>query len=128
MARIRIPVVAGALLALSGCATALRGTREVLLIESQPAGAQVRVSNGMVCTTPCALDLSRRHGYGLEFLLPGYAKQAVAVRSDVTFGGAAGAAANVTVIGLPVDAFSGAMRAFRPNPVRVVLQPSAPAP
>lgn len=124
---VRMVVLAAALMTASGCATAFRGTREVVLIESEPAGADVHVTNGMRCTTPCALELSRRHGYGLEFLKSGYRKQAVALRSAVTPGGAAGMASNITLIGIPVDAFSGGMRSLAPNPVHVVLVAADPA-
>lgn len=47
--------LAGSALALAGCATVTRGTHAPFRIVSLPAGAQVRLSSGEACITPCTL-------------------------------------------------------------------------
>lgn len=117
---------------LAGCATVTRGTDEVLTIESTPAGAEVVVSTGFTCITPCAVGLARRRSYGIRVSKPGFRPQAIAVNSSLAPLGAAGLVGNIglsviSLVGIPVDLVSGATRRLQPNPVKVELVPDDPA-
>jgi hypothetical protein len=121
-------VLVSVVAAVAGCATVTRGTEEVLTIESTPSGAQVAVSNGIACQTPCAVSLSRHHSYGIRVSLEGYEPQAIAVNSKLAPTGAAGLVGNIglgviSLVGVPIDVMSGATRRFEPNPVHVQLVP-----
>jgi len=110
--------------ALSGCATITRGTHEALVIESEPSGAQVRLSNGFTGTTPTSFKISRKGDLTATISREGYETVYVNVTTQVAGAGAAGMAGNVLVggiIGVGVDAFSGGMLEHKPNPVKVTM-------
>lgn len=51
----------GAALLRSGCAALTRGTNDVLIVRSDPRGAQVRLINGETCAAkPCTFKLPRK--------------------------------------------------------------------
>ena len=120
-------VAALALLALAGgCATITRGTTEAFVIETQPAGAEARLSNGLYCTTPCSLKVKRRGDFVVTLTKDGYETATASITSSVDGGGAAGMAGNVVlggIIGAGVDAGTGAMHSHKPNPLVVELVP-----
>jgi PEGA domain len=120
------------LCALSGCATITRGTGEVLLIETDPVGAEVDIMPGGIrCITPCSIELKRKKDYGLEIRKDGYEPVKVSVLSQIVGSGAAGMAGNVILgglIGAGVDAMSGATKGLKPNPVKVTMVRLQPAP
>jgi hypothetical protein len=109
---------------LGGCATITRGTTEALGIQSEPSGAKVELSTGQTCVTPCSLELKRKYEYRLTLQKDGFQDVAIAVEPHVAGSGAAGVAGNVLVggiIGMGVDAASGAAMTLGPNPVHVHL-------
>jgi hypothetical protein len=131
MKHVILLTIGGAALVLSGCATITRGTTEALVIESTPSGADVDLSNGMRCKTPCTLEMKRKSAVVLDIKKEGYEDVRVNVLSEISGSGAAGMAGNVLlggVIGAGVDAASGATKTLRPNPVRVVLNPKPAEP
>lgn len=108
----------------SGCATVTRGTKDTLVVESDPAGAEVRLSTGQTGKTPTSFKLPRGDSLVVTIAKEGYETVMVNVNSQVVGAGAAGMAGNVLVggfIGAGVDAFSGAMKDLKPNPVSVKL-------
>lgn len=110
----------------TGCATVTRGTSEVLVIESEPSGANVRMSNGMVGTTPTSFKIPRKGSLVVNIEKEGYEPLTVNVHTQVAGAGAAGMAGNVLVgglIGVGIDSFSGGMLEHKPNPVRATLVP-----
>jgi hypothetical protein len=112
-----------------GCATITRGTTEVLVIETTPSGADVSLSNGLRCFTPCALEVKRKSNLVVDITKSGFDPVRLNVLSEVAGAGAAGMAGNVIlggVIGAGVDAATGATKRLVPNPVRVTLNPVAP--
>ena len=119
----------GALLcaaSLAACATVTRGTRQAYVIETDPPGAQVELSTGQSCVTPCALRLKRRPGFTARITREGYEPVEATVASGISGGGAAGMAGNVVLgglIGAVVDGASGAMNELRPNPLSVRMVP-----
>lgn len=108
-----------------GCATVARGTTDVLVIESEPSGAQVEIQPANhQCKTPCSVKLKRKAEQVVSIRREGYEPVDVNVIPQTTGAGAAGMAGNVLVggiIGAFVDAGSGAMKDLKPNPVKVTL-------
>lgn len=133
----RVQVLAAALLAagVAGCGTITRGTDEPVAFLSDPPGAAVTTTKGYACpATPCSIKVERSDEFDVTFSKPGYQPQIVPVRTEVVGKGAAGMAGNVLVggvIGIGVDAATGAAFDHKPNPVSVVLvpegKPSVPA-
>jgi hypothetical protein len=125
-------IVAGAMaLALGGCATVTRGTGEQIQVNSDPQGAEARTSLGFQCITPCTLNVQRKDEFSITIAKPGFEPQTVPVMTRVAGAGVAGFAGNVLVggiVGMGVDAATGATLEHYPNPVTVVLRPLAPPP
>lgn len=120
-----IPALA-ALLLVSGCASVTRGTKDTLVVESDPAGATVRLSTGGIGTTPTSFQLPRKKALDVFVEKEGYEPLTIHVSSQISGTGAAGMAGNVLVggvIGVGVDAWTGATKDLRPNPIKVVLVP-----
>ena len=110
----------------SGCATITRGTNEALVIESDPAGAEAQLSNGMRCMTPCSIRVKRRGDIVVTISKEGFETINATVSSSVDGGGAAGMAGNVLlggIIGAGVDAGTDAMHSHKPNPLTVKMEP-----
>jgi hypothetical protein len=114
---------------LGACATITRGTTQQVTVESSPPGAAVRTTTGFTCeATPCTFKMPRKEGFNVTISKDGYKPATVTVESKVAGGGAAGFAGNIIaggVIGMGVDATSGAMQDLVPNPVSVTLEPVA---
>ena len=114
-------------LAGQGCATVTRGTTQAWTVESEPAGADVVLSHGDRCKTPCTLTKRRKQGFQVTITKPGYETVDTQVVSSVSGAGAAGMAGNVIVgglIGVIVDANTGATKELKPNPLIVKLVPA----
>jgi hypothetical protein len=75
---------------------------ETLRIESEPAGADARTTEGQSCRTPCELAVPGGGSMELTIAMNGYQPQTVPVRAE---GGSS----------------------LQPNPVFVELQPATPA-
>jgi len=119
---------------LCACATITRGTRQKFYVNSTPSEAEVEMSNGLRCRTPCKLKVARKSDFTVRIIKPGYEPAEVHVQGKVKGGGAAGGMLGNALlgglVGLGVDASTGAMLNLRPNPVEVTLVPigSAAAP
>lgn len=127
--RIALAALVVLALAASGCATFIRGSTQALTIDSLPGGATVSLSNGERCTTPCVLKLKRKHPVAVELCKPGYRQALTLVRSELGSAGAVRMAGNALIgglIGVGVDAASGAAKDLNPNVLAVLLQEQAP--
>ena len=114
-----------------GCATVIRGTTDQVGFNSTPSGAEVHTSNGLACVTPCTLTIKKNEEFVATFEKPGFQPQQVPVARVVVGAGVASTAGNVIVggvIGIGVDALTGAGFDHVPNPVNVVLAPDTPPP
>jgi hypothetical protein len=110
----------------TGCASITRGTKDTLVVESDPAGADVKLSNGLSGKTPTSFKLPRGKDLVVTISKEGFETLTVNVTSQVSGAGGAGMAGNVLVggiIGAAVDASTGAMKDLKPNPVKVKLNP-----
>ena len=123
----RIFLVAGIAASLGACASITRGTGEQVAFESDPPGAEVRLSTGLGCPqTPCSFEVPRKDSFIATFTKAGYRPEQVMVGTKVSGGGAAGIAGNVIaggIIGVVVDASNGAQLDHEPNPVIAHLRP-----
>ena len=96
------------------------------MIETDPAGAQAQLSNGLQCRTPCSLKVKRRGDFVVTIEKQGCETVRASITSSVDTGGAAGMAGNIVlggIIGAGVDAGTGAMHSHKPNPLVVKLEP-----
>lgn len=120
-------MVAGVLaVSVSGCATITRGTNDVLVVNSTPSAAQVKLSDGQSCDgTPCSFKLPRKSELNVVVSKENCRPQQVRVTNKVSGSGGAAMAGNVLVgglIGAGVDASTGAMLELVPNPVDIQLE------
>jgi hypothetical protein len=117
---------------LSGCASVTRGSSQALVIESDPSGADVALSNGMTGKTPTSFKVKRSQSLVVKINKAGYEPIETNVTSQLSAGGGAAFAGNVILgglIGAAIDAGTGAANELKPNPLTVRLVPiTVPAP
>ena len=115
------------LMLLPACATITRGSNTAMKIETSPSGARVSTSNGFICeSTPCTFQMSRKSEFRVTITKEGFKPFEGTVTHRLAGAGGAGFAGNVLVgglIGMTVDANSGAMNDLYPNPLSVTLAP-----
>lgn len=123
---IKYIIAIGAAISLAGCATITRGKNDVLVVNSTPGGAQVKMSDGQTCdNTPCSFKVPRKSELNVLVTKEGCKHQQIRVTNKVAGDGGAAMAGNVLVGGLMgagVDASTGAMLDLVPNPVNVALE------
>lgn len=120
--------LAAAVLSLSACATVTRGTSQKFNIVTTPTAAEVSLSTGQQCVSPCQLKLKRKPGFTAVVKKDGYQTQTLTVESKLGGGGAVAGAGNLIlggVIGGIVDGTNGSMNNLTPNPLVVTLVPIA---
>lgn len=124
--------VSVACLQLAACASIVRGTDNPVQFVSEPSGASVSTSNGRSCpATPCTIQMPRKDSFVATFSMPGYHSEQVSVNTVLSGGGAAGMAGNIVaggIIGVGVDAYTGAGNDHSPNPVIARLRPAGGRP
>jgi hypothetical protein len=111
--------------AFTGCATITRGTTTGFAITTEPTGANVSLSNGLSCTTPCALKVKRRPGFTVSISKEGYKEVSTNVISQISGGGGTAMAGNILlggIIGAGVDGSTGAMNDLNPNPLHIIME------
>ncbi|ANW02335.1 translation initiation factor 2 [Bradyrhizobium icense] len=115
-----------------GCASVTRGTTENISISSTPAGATAEITGldiPTACVTPCVVQAKRNADITVTVSKEGYESQIIPLTKEIPGAGAAGFAGNVLLgglVGMGVDAATGAAMDHKPNPVIVTLQPVAP--
>lgn len=116
-----VVLLAAAALTTSACATVTRGKTEEVKFTSAPSGAAVTTSMGASCTTPCIMTVKRKQAFSAAFQR-GQQKRMVKVAVKTSGEGVAAGAGNIFaggLIGVAVDAGSGATLDHVPNPVHV---------
>ncbi|MHC1550143.1 translation initiation factor 2 [Phyllobacterium sp. K27] len=112
---------------LPGCASIARGTTEDVVIITSPSDAKITTSIGSSCTSsPCTLKVSRKTPFTATAKKPGYHTSSLFIDTKMSGKGTAGIAGNVLfggVIGVGVDAVSGATLDHTPNPATITLVP-----
>lgn len=114
----RVTLVALLLLAphLGGCATIINGTTQTIPVATEPPGAEVYVDGTIKGHTPVNLQLNRKESYQVRLALSGYpdrnlnmeSKMGGGIGGNILFGG---------LIGVAVDAGTGASRYFSPKAI-----------
>ena len=66
-----LALLAGAVFLVSACESLVRGTTQELAIRTEPAGADVMLSDGQRCTSPCQLTVPRYHEVRARIAKPG---------------------------------------------------------
>jgi hypothetical protein len=111
---------------LAACASVTRGTQDAWTVTTTPSAAKAETTNGFKCdATPCSIKMSRKSEFTATSTKPGYKQATVQVTHKTANAGAVGMAGNVLVgglIGIGVDAVSGATQDLTPNPVNVTLE------
>ncbi len=62
-------------------------TTTLLLIESNPAGAEAKTSLGQSCRTPCTMQIGAANDFTVAFTLDGYKPQTLTVHATMSGGG-----------------------------------------
>jgi hypothetical protein len=123
---LRVAAFACAALSMTACATVVRGVHQKWTVESDPVGAQVTTTNGFSCdATPCTFTMERKAKFEVTVSKEGYKAYKGHIDHEVSGGGGAAMAGNVIaggLIGVGVDASTGAMDDLKPNPLRVHLE------
>jgi len=126
---IRIVLAAALAAPCVGCASVTRGTTENISISSTPAGATAELSgldNPTACVTPCVVVAKRSADITVSFAKEGFEPEVVQLTKEVPATGAVGFAGNIVaggLVGMGVDAVTGAAQDHKPNPVIVTLKP-----
>ncbi len=105
---------------LTSCSTIMNGTRQSIQIESDPSNAYVWVDRNYVGVTPIIVEMSRKDMHYVKIELDGFEpyeatfsrKLSKWVFGNIVFGG---------VIGLAVDALTGAIYTLTPDQVRAEM-------
>lgn len=112
-------------IALSGCATIIKGTNQDISIQSNPSKASVTIktSGGIEVfsgTTPASAKLSKKKEYVVTVKMDGYKESTVMVNQSFE----AWTIGNILcggVIGLIIDAVDGAMWKLEPDQIMVTM-------
>ncbi|MGH6628208.1 MAG: PEGA domain-containing protein [Burkholderiales bacterium] len=136
---LRLPAViafAAAAALLGGCASdsaLVYGPMEQLKVESDPAGAAVRLSTGATGTTPVRFSIPRKADIGIVISKEGYETTELQLHPVMHGWAKAGLAMSVLnprlllPVAVPTAVSSASSYTHRPNPVRVKLKPLAPS-
>lgn len=111
----------------SGCGTIFGGSSQEVSIGSSPEGARVEFDHASrTVATPAEVELKRGNAYELTFTKEGYEEETATIESslraeililDVLFTG---------LIGVAIDAGTGAWNSLSPETVRVALDKTDP--
>jgi hypothetical protein len=123
-------VALAACFSVTGCASITRGTSEDVTVNALPADSEITTSTGVTCAqSPCIVHVDRKTAFTAYAKHQGYEPGTLAIQTHVSGGGAAGLAGNILVggiIGVGVDAATGATLDHYPNPATIVLRPVDP--
>lgn len=115
-------LMAGATIALSGCATIIRGTHQDVTFTSEPANARVVVDGEDRGETPTTLALNTSESYQIQFEKDGYDTETVNVSKEFTIGWpVVGNIFSWGLIGIVVDVAGGAAYKLKPEEVQAAL-------
>lgn len=113
----------------AGCATITQGTNEVLVIDSVPSNALVKLSNGMIGYTPATFTVARDSVLTCTIEKEGYKPYSIEINHQISAHGHQTHLVYNHSHGLAgfifrcVDNISGATQELIPNPVFAELEP-----
>lgn len=105
---------------LSGCASVVNGSRQEVVIDSQPSGAEVMINGVSRGQTPLRIDLLRKTSHLVELSLEGYLHYEVTVEPEMN----AAVWGNIVAggaIGMMIDGSNGSTNSLVPSEVNAVL-------
>jgi len=115
-------VAAIALLAISGCAAIFHGSRQMIPVQSSPAGATVTTNPGTgQYTTPTNLNLARKESYVLSFSETGYSTASFNIQNSISGGYVVADVLLTGLVGVIVDGITGAWYNLSPDQAVVTL-------
>ena len=124
---VRAALLACVTLSLGACATVTRGSSQAWTVETTPGGAAVTTTSGFKCdATPCTFKMKRKKEFDVTVTKAGYKPYTASITNQIGGKGGAALAGNVLVgglIGIGVDAATGASKDLTPNPLIVTLEP-----
>lgn len=124
---LRLSLLTVIAIGLTACATLVGGgSSQGVSVSSEPSGASftVKSSSGMQMasgTTPQMIQLPRKNEYSIEFSVPGYRSQSVALTKGVN-GWVFGNFIIGWIPGLIIDFVTGSANKLEPSLVQVALQ------
>jgi hypothetical protein len=125
---LRAALLTCAAFSLGACATVTRGSSQAWTVETTPGGAAVATTTGFKCdATPCTFKMKRKKEFDVTITKAGYKPYTASVTNQISGKGGAALAGNVLVggvVGLGVDAMTGASKDLTPNPLKVTLEPA----
>ena len=92
-----------------------RGTTQQVSINSTPIGADVSISNGTSCVTPCTIEAERKNSLQITITKNGYHTHTSSLVPSLAGAGA--------MLGGMIDYGTGAVYDLQPNPLHVILIP-----
>lgn len=132
MRRLSQLVLLSLLSTLAGCASLTASRSELLNVQSQPPGAQVRADGATVGTTPATIDIDLRYPPIVEVTMPGYSTETCRTRMSPGIGYVV-ADALLCLVLFPVGCIAfidagGAWNQLQNDRCYANLQPVAPPP
>ena len=107
---------------LSACGAILHGPRQMVEVQSSPAGAKVETSPPTgTYNTPATLDLERKNNYVLTFTAPGYNPATFNLHNNIGTGTVIADVLLTGLIGVVVDGITGSWYGLVPESVNVTL-------
>ena len=110
----------------AGCATMVHGTTQKIKIDSSPEGANVKVDEVPVGTTPTSIELSRASSHTVAIEKEGYLPR----RESITQGGSGWVFGNIVaggLVGICIDLASGGAYELSPEQVSSSLIACGPS-
>ncbi|HEX2099261.1 MAG TPA: PEGA domain-containing protein [Candidatus Synoicihabitans sp.] len=109
----------------------MRGTTDLVRIESNPSGAKVRLSTGDSGVTPVSFELPRKNPVTVEFEKEGFERVTMTLSPTRSKRGSIATGGNALIggaIGGAIDGSTGAALDLQPNPLVVNLDVAPPPP
>ena len=102
-----------AVFGLLGCATIMRGTNQQISINTNPSGANIVLSNGQSCSSPCTLTVRRDQSLQITVTKEGCQTQTASMIPALAGAG--------VILGGLIDYGTGAVYDLQPNPLTLTL-------
>jgi hypothetical protein len=121
-ARLRATALGAMMMAITGCAAIFNGTRQNITATSAPDAATIAVEpGGAKYTTPASMSLERKNEYNLTFTKDGYSSGVFHVEKHLNGGMVVLDVLFTGLVGVVVDAATGAWYNLDPATAQVVL-------
>lgn len=110
-------------LGLGGCASIIHGSKQKVLFNTEPPGAEVKISLLQKCITPCFLYMKRNDSYSAMISRVGFNTETLPIEQKIS-GWVFGNLLTGGIIGLGVDVVVGGAWNLEPSDVSFSMTPS----